>query len=67
MTRWDGDPKPDTSWRGKSETGGVQTRHVIDRTLGAWVIYRYRERNRYYSVTVPLEKWNAWAKTAKKV
>lgn len=66
MTRWDGDPKIGTSWRRRGLH--VETRHVVDRTLGCDV---YFVRGRHYRGAhverCTLQQWNEWVCNAKEV
>lgn len=66
---WKGHPKSGTSWRGRNQSVDgrrlIETRHVIDRTLGGYVIYVQGRLTRFATHhTITIENWNAWVRRA---
>lgn len=60
---WTGDPK--SGMKFKSRIHG--TRQVIDRTLGADVIYWQGDPRNRYRKQCTLDEWNEYLRTAKRI
>lgn len=67
MARWDGPPFAGEVWQTKRVLGRkVRTRHVMDRTLGADVVYVEGRWSRFARQSqCTLGEWTDWIKNAK--
>lgn len=65
---WNDPPQAGERWRGPSDRGGRETRTVVDRTLGADVIYITGRRDHYQPRhTCSEAEWRAWQQRAKRL
>ena len=61
--RWDGPPYAGQTFR-RRHAGKQETRHVIDRTFGADVVYVYGSFRRGYQETCSYDDWQTWVAKA---
>jgi len=57
---WKMPPHPGEKWRSRKP---YETRHVVDRTFGGDVVYRYGRS--LYNASCSLAEWFDWERTAK--
>lgn len=63
---WRDPPHAGEEWTGRSESGGRETRRVVDRTLGGDVLYRVGADRYRYEYRCTEAEWLAWAATARR-